>query len=170
MLPAFKRLEVFLSETYLLHARKGNGVSSMENFNGDNYYNALLEYSTTLKMVNATEFYTYGYAQLEKSQKRLVELAEELDFGQNLTVKKAIDVMYKSKRMYFDTAEEVLETYESELEQIKMKLSTVFEDEILTNRVLDVKPLAMDKGRLGIAYFAKASSDGRRKGKSLFYQ
>ena len=49
-----------------------------------------MEYSTTLKEVNATEFYTYGYTQLEKSQKRLVELAEELDFGQNLTVKKAI--------------------------------------------------------------------------------
>ena len=149
---AFQDLEVFLSSTYLDSTRKGNGVSSMGNSNGDDaYYNALLEYSTTLTNVNATEFYEYGYAQLEKSQKRLVELAHQLGFAtKNQTVKQAIEAMYKAKSMFFTTPEAILDNFKDELENIKGRLPRVFEPEILTDSVYKVTPHPMGKGRLGI--------------------
>ena len=149
---AFQDLEVFLSTTYLDSTRKGNGVSSMGNSNGDDaYYNALLEYSTTLTNVNATEFYEYGYAQLEKSQKRLVELAHQLGFAtKNQTVKQAIEAMYKAKSMFFTTPEDILDNFKDELENIKGRLPRVFEPEILTDSVYEVTPHPMGKGRLGI--------------------
>ena len=124
----------------------------MGNSNGDDaYYNALLEYSTTLTTVNATEFYEYGYAQLEKSQKRLVELAHQLGFAtKNQTVKQAIEAMYKAKSMFFTTPEAILDNFKDELENIKGRLPRVFEPEILTDSVYEVTPHPMGKGRLGI--------------------
>ena len=140
----------------------------MEKFNGENdvYYNALLEYSTTLTNVNASEFYDYGYAQLEKSQKRLVELTHQLGIlaSANHTVKEAIEAMYNSPSMYFQTPQEILDNFQAELENIKDRLPRIFEPQILTDSVYQVTPHPMSKGRLGIAYFSKASSDGRRPG------
>ena len=60
VLPAFKEYQDFIATKYLKHVRKGPGVVSMGNLNGGKYYQACLEFSTTIKNINATELYEFG--------------------------------------------------------------------------------------------------------------
>ena len=60
--------------------------------------------------------------------------------NQNVSAYEAIQSMYKAKDlMYFKTSQQVLNSYKAELDNIKPRLKTIFEDEILTNRVYSVK-------------------------------
>ena len=78
VLPAFKKLLQFLEKEYLRNVRKGPGVISLGHLKGQEYYQACLEYSTTIQNINATELYLFGMRELEKSQKRLVQLTHQL--------------------------------------------------------------------------------------------
>ena len=60
VLPAFKEYQDFIATKYLKHVRKGPGVVSMGNLDGGKYYQACLEFSTTIKNINATELYEFG--------------------------------------------------------------------------------------------------------------
>ena len=65
----------------------------MKNLKGAQFYQACVEYYTTLQNVNTTELQEYGYELLEKSQNRFKNLAVQLGYVNNITVtfKKAAD-------------------------------------------------------------------------------
>lgn len=81
ILPAFKSLEIFLEGKYMKHVRKGPGLISMGNLKGEEYYQACLDHSTSIKGVNSTELFLFGQTELKKSQKRLLELSKMLGFS-----------------------------------------------------------------------------------------
>ena len=60
VLPAFRDFQHFLETKYMKNVRKGPGVVSLGNLNGEDYYQACLEFSTTIKNINATELYQFG--------------------------------------------------------------------------------------------------------------
>ena len=66
--------------------------------------------------------------------------------------------------MYFKTEKEIIDAYQKANEEIKPKLYDLFEDKILTKKVLDVNIKPVPPGRGGIAYFSTGSADGRRMG------
>ena len=60
VLPAFQKYQDFLETKYMKHARKGPGVISFGNLKGEEYYQACLEHSTSIKNINATDLYQFG--------------------------------------------------------------------------------------------------------------
>ena len=53
-----KNMKLF--RKYMKHVRKGPGVISFGNLKGEEYYQACLERSTSIKNINATELYQFG--------------------------------------------------------------------------------------------------------------
>ena len=78
VLPAFRAFKNFLEMDYFPNARKGPGLISLGNLKGREYYQACLEYHTTVKNINATDLYQFGMRELEKSQKRFLQLTKIL--------------------------------------------------------------------------------------------
>ena len=81
----------------------------MKNLKGAQFYQACVEYYTTLQNVNTTELQQYGYELLEKSQNRFKNLAVQLGYVENETVSfKEVSKILKSKNnLYFDSEFEV---------------------------------------------------------------
>ena len=76
--------------------------------------------------------------------------------------KDTIDAFRADKSLYFDENADVLEVYKQSIETIKSKLPKVFEEEILTEKNLNVDIKEAEIAAL--AYYSPGSADGRRKG------
>lgn len=66
--------------------------------------------------------------------------------------------------MYFKSPSEIFRKYTNELENIKPKLMSIFEDRILTKEIFEMDVREIPKGSPGLAYYSRPSKDGRRQG------
>ena len=99
---------------------------------------------------------------------RLKELAIQLGYANDSsTFKSAVNAINDDKNLYFETKWEVINAYKQEVENIKPRLAKVFEEKILTEKLLNVDVKPTPPGRAGIAYYESGTPDGRRDG--VFY-
>ena len=86
--------------------------------------------------------------EITKSQKRLLQLAKMLGFAnKSSSVSQAIKEMNANKNMYFKSSDEILNQYIKELNIIKPRLKSIFDEtEILNDRVYKVKVSIVTKG------------------------
>ena len=91
--------------------RPGPGILSLKNHKGAQFYQACVEYYTTLQNVNTTELQEYGYELLEKSQNRFKNLAVQLGYVNNITstvtFKEAAETLISERNLYFNSEVEV---------------------------------------------------------------
>ena len=86
--------------------------------------------------------------EITKSQKRLLQLTKMLGFAnKSSSVSQAIKEMNANKNMYFKSSDEILNQYIKELNIIKPRLKSIFDEtEILNDRVYKVKVSIVTKG------------------------
>ena len=101
-----------------------------------------------------------------KSKKRFVEVAIELGYGNDsLTFDEAVDKVTQDRSLSFESSEVIMEAFKDELDNIAPRLKTLFNERILTEKVMQVNVKKVPPGGGGIAYYVPASANGRRNGK-----
>ena len=82
ILPGFRKLKTFIQNEYLPHARPGIGISTVPG--GSEYYQACLEYHTSIAGITPLEVHNIGLEEVATLRKGVLEVARELGLG-NLT-------------------------------------------------------------------------------------
>ena len=163
VLPAFKDLEEYLFNDYYQYVRSKPSVKSMSNLKGEEFYQASLEYFTTLSNVNADDLHQYGLESLQRSQIRLKDLALRLGYANDST---SIADIFKNVKadgnLYLKSDKEVLHAYVKSIGDIKTNLPKIFDKKLLPKKFIDINLNPNGAKGGGIAYYQSGSADGRR--------
>ncbi|MCH4822070.1 DUF885 domain-containing protein [Gramella lutea] len=121
VIPEFMRIKKFFETEYLPKTRKSLGVS--ETSNGEEYYDYLLEYYTTLDM-SADEVHKIGLSEVERINKEMRKIMAETDFEG--TFSEFFDFLRTDEQFYAQTPEELLMFARDIAKRIDAKLPAYF--------------------------------------------
>ena len=166
ILPRFKLLQDYIYGEYQNHLRKGPGVVAMNNLQGSDFYKGCLHSYTSLDNLDPADLYQYGVENVDKSQKRFVELSILLGHGnESMTFDEAAEKVSTDQSYLFENSNQVIEAYNDEVDNVIPRLKSIFHEEFLTEKVLNINVKPVPPGGGGIAYYEPGSADGRRNGK-----
>ena len=161
VLPAIKKLENYLHGSYSKHLRSKSGVFSITN--GQEYYQACLEYHTTLTDISPEEIHNIGLNEVESLREKMLQVAVELGFPTDITFSNFITAMQDDPKQFFASEDEILNHFNSLLHQINPLLNKTFQtDDLQEMENLEVK--GFPAGRGGLAFYNGPTIDGRRNG------
>ena len=130
---------------------------------GEEFYQASLEYFTTLSNVNADDLHQYGQECLQRSQTRLKDLALRLGYANDSTsISDIIKNVKADDNLYFKSDKEVLHAYVKSIGDIKTNLPKIFDKKLLPKKFIDINLNPNGAKGGGVAYFQSGSADGRR--------
>ena len=169
ILPRFKTLQNYIFDgEYQNHLRKGPGVVAMNNLQGNEFYKGCLHSYTSLDNLDPADLYQFGLESNAKSKKRYLELAILLGHGnESMTFDEAVEKVSMDQTYLFENSTQVIEAYKDEIDNVIPRLTNIFHEELLTEKVLSVNVKPVPPGGGGIAYYDSGSADGRRNGKTL---
>ena len=122
VLPAYKRLETFLSTTYLPKARTSSGIGAIPN--GKEYYQYLIKVLTTTDK-SADEIYQTGLSEVKRIRGEMERIKSEVGFKGSL----AEFFQYLKtdpKFMPYKTPKDVLDAFHQIHDRMKPQLSKMF--------------------------------------------
>ena len=161
ILPSFKKLQEYVFGEYYEHLRPEAGVHSLPN--GQEYYQACIDYFTSLRGVNASEIHQIGLEEIKNLRQQAEKSAFELGMG-NLTFTQIAEMLRTDDSNKFSNDTEAFDFVKKQAEVINQELDKIFSEEILQDYVyqFDIKPVP--PGRGGYAYYNDPSRDGTRNG------
>lgn len=122
VLPAYKRLETFMSTTYLPKARASSGIGSIPN--GKAYYQFLIKVLTTTDKP-ADEIYQTGLSEVKRIREEMEKTKNAVGFKGTLTEFFAY-LKTNPKLMPYKTPKEVLDAFHKIHDRMKPQLSKMF--------------------------------------------
>lgn len=164
VLPAFRNLSTFIQDEYMKHLRPAPGVWSLGP-NGKDFYQACLEYHTTLKNVTPEEVHEIGMQSIEDLKDGVLDVAKnQLDLG-NMSFSDVLDYIRNSEELRFQTKEEGLALFKSILhDKVNDKLDQFFKVENLQPEVFVVNIEVTPANSGSTAYYNGPSRDGSKNG------
>lgn len=103
VIPEFKRIKKFFETEYFPNTRKSLGASELPN--GEEYYDYLLEYYTTLDM-SADEIHQLGLSEVERINAEMKEVMTQTGFEGSFA--EFFEFLRTDKQFYAETPEELL--------------------------------------------------------------
>ncbi len=157
--PAFNKLKDFLFGVYSDNLRKIIGVSGLPD--GQKFYQAALEYHTTIKGITPEEVHNIGLDEVRRLKTEMMAVAEDMGY-KNMTFKQFVKALKSDPAQSFASREELLAYYKGIIDRTLPKLDALFDDILINNDTRHLDLLKSPGG--GAAYYNFPSADGRRKG------
>ena len=159
---AFRKLEKFVLNEYMMHTRKWPGLASLQN--GEKRYQRYLEYQTTIEGITPEEVHNIGLDEVKRLQKLAVKIAEEEMGIANATFKKVATILKEDPKQEFFSEAEVLSYFIDINDRVKPKLKNVMDKALLNEDTYNIIVKPVPPGGGGLAYYNGPTVDGRRKG------
>ncbi len=161
IIPKYKALQLYLTNTYLPAGRETAGLSALPN--GLETFNYLIRYHTTTNMT-APQIHELGKAEVARILSEMEKVKAQIGFKGDL--KSFFDHVRTSKeQMPFTNPEQVIENFNAIEEKIKIKLGDVFDVKPKAGFVVK-RTEAFREGSASAEYLP-GSKDGTRAG--VFY-
>lgn len=158
VVPAYRRLAGFLQTTYIPKGRSEPGTWSIPN--GDAYYSFCIRRNTTLAMT-AEQIHQIGLAEVKRDEALMLEIAHKLGYSNLQSFNAAAN---DNPRLHPSSAEQLLDTYRIDLNQMKVKLPELFGKLPEADLVVEATPSYTQKQRPAATY-EPGSIDGKRPGR-----
>lgn len=121
VIPEFKKIKEFFENEYFPQTRKSLGASELPN--GEEYYDYLLEYYTTLDM-SADEIHQLGLSEVERINREMKKVMVETGFEGSFS--EFFDFLRTDEQFYAETPEELLMIARDIAKRIDAKLPAYF--------------------------------------------
>ncbi|KAJ8906901.1 hypothetical protein NDN08_003385 [Rhodosorus marinus] len=136
LIPAFRRLAKFLTEEYVLEARKEPGVWSLPD--GENFYKGCLEYFTSLD-ITPDDVHALGLSEVQRISEKMRKVRKLLKDDLASSNFEFVRILMENPENFFNSSGEVLDRYQEILEIADEKLSIFFSKTPVAT--LTVKPI-----------------------------
>ena len=158
VLPAYRKLARYFSETYLPASRESIGLSDLPN--GEKWYEAQARRFTTTRMT-PDEIHRLGLSEVKRLRDDMQVIIDDLDYGGGF--QDFLVFLRTDPQFYFDNPEDLYESYLATSKRIDPELVTQFWK--LPRMPYGVKPIpdtiAPDTTT---AYYSRPAADGSRAG------
>ena len=158
VVPAYRKLARYFSETYLPASRESIGLSELPN--GKKWYEAQTRRFTTTRMT-PDEIHRLGLSEVKRLRDDMQVIIDNLDFGGSF--QDFLVFLRTDPQFYFDNPEDLYESYLATSKRIDPELVTQFGK--LPRMPYGVKPIpdtiAPDTTT---AYYSRPAADGSRAG------
>ena len=160
VLPAFQELDDFIHDEYMKHLRPAPGVWSIPN--GTEFYQACLEYHTTVENVTAEKVHQFGLDRTEELKNGVRKVIKEL--GLNKTFEEFMTHLRTAEEFKVTSKEEGLRQLNTILyDKINGRLEKIFKKEHILPEVYKVDIKVPDNVG-ALAYYRPPSKNGARNG------
>ena len=161
LVPAYKKLAIFLQEEYLPKARTTTGLNALPD--GNNYYKYLVKYWTTTDKT-PEEIYSTGLAEVKRIRDEMEKTKEQVQFKGDL--KAFFEFMKTDKQfMPYKSADEVLNAFRNIQKTIDPNLKKLFGRVPKTK--FEVRQTEAFRAASASAEYYQGLPDGSRPG--IFY-
>jgi len=158
VLPAYRKLARYFSETYLPASRESIGLSALPN--GEEWYELKARSFTTTRMT-PDEIHRLGLSEVKRLRDDMQAIIDSLDFGGSF--QDFLIFLRTDPQFYFDNPDDLYESYLATSKRIDPELVTQFG--LLPRMPYGVKPIpdtiAPDTTT---AYYSRPAADGSRAG------
>jgi uncharacterized protein (DUF885 family) len=162
VLPAYRRLRVFLADDYLPAAREKPGLSALPG--GAGLYRRLIERHTTLSL-SAGQVHRLGLREVARIQREMDQVRRELGFAG--TLRQFFEAVRTDPRFHPKTKEQLAQGYAAIAKAVDAKIPEYFLRRPRTPLVIQPYPEYREKFEAGGSY-NQGSPDGSRPG-TFFY-
>ena len=161
LLPAYKRLSVFIKNEYLPVTRTSTGINAIPQ--GNDYYNYLIRFWTTTNKT-PDEIYNTGLEEVKRIQEEMEQIKTSVNFKGDLN---AFFEFMKTDKQFtpFKTPEEVLTAYRSIQTKIDPTLKNLFGRVPKTK--FEIRQTEAFRAATASAEYNQGTPDGSRPG--IFY-
>jgi uncharacterized protein (DUF885 family) len=158
IIPTYKKLSNYLSETYIQHARENSGFNALPN-GAEMYKYRVALYTTTDD--SPEEIHQRGLNEVDRISSEIFQLKEAIGF------KGSLEEFYHfslsdPKFFPFKTDEEILDAFRAILPQIQPKLNLLFN--IIPKSPFEVHAVEKFKAASTAANYQRGAEDGSRPG------
>lgn len=161
VIPAYKRLLVFLEKEYMPHARSSSGVGSLPD--GIAYYNYLIRLNTTTSET-ADEIYNTGLSEVKRISTEMEKIKNDVGFKGDL--RSFLQFLKTGKQfMPFKKPEEVLNAFRRIRLTMQPNLQRMFTDTPKTK--FEIRQTEAFRAASASAEYQQGTPDGSRPG--IFY-
>jgi uncharacterized protein (DUF885 family) len=157
VLPAYTRLVIFLTKTYIPAGRSDPGIWAIPD--GDKYYAFLVKQSTTTNMTPA-QIHQTGLDEVKRDEDEMLAIANKLGFKDLAALRASIP---NNPKLHAQSTDQLIGLYSQTIDQMKPKLPELFGH--LPKAPLVVKPVPeyMQQDQTQ-AYYEAGTPDGKRPG------
>ena len=161
IIPAYKKLEVFLKDEYLPKARTSSGINAVPG--GEKYYAYLVRLETTTNK-SPEEIYQIGLSEVARIKHLMDSVKNAVGFKGDL---KAFFAYLKTDKKFtpFKTPREVLDAFENIHQKMKPQLSIMFNHEPRSR--FEIRQTEAFRAASASAEYSPGTADGSRPG--VFY-
>jgi uncharacterized protein (DUF885 family) len=158
LIPAYRKLAKYFSDTYLPASRDSIGLSELPN--GSSWYEHLARQYTTTKMT-PDDIHRLGLSEVRRIRDEMQKIIDELDFDGSFG--DFLAYLRRDPRFYYDNPDRLLEAYRATAKRIDPQLVRLFGK--LPRMPYGVRPIpdaiAPDTTT---AYYTQPAADGSRAG------
>ncbi|MEJ2602093.1 MAG: DUF885 domain-containing protein [Gammaproteobacteria bacterium] len=161
LVPAYARLHRFIREDYLPAARDTVGLGALPG--GDDWYAWLVRHHTTTDLT-PEEIHRIGLDEVERIHEEMIAIKDEVGFEGDLQA--FFEHLNTDPRFYFDSREEMLETYEALREKADRAAPRLFSR--IPKADYEIRPVEEYREQSAAkGSYQRPSADGSRPG--IFY-
>ncbi|REL38031.1 DUF885 domain-containing protein [Rhodohalobacter sp. SW132] len=136
VMPAYRSLADFLTNEYIPAARETIATADLPD--GEDYYNHLIEYHTTLPMT-AEEVHQVGLDEVERIRNEMYEIIEEVGFEGSFD--EFLEFLRTDPQFFVDEPEDLLKEASYHSKRMDGKLPEIFHIHTLPRRPYGVQPV-----------------------------
>jgi len=157
VLPAYVRLGLFLTRTYIPAGRTDPGIWAIPD--GDKYYAFLVRQSTTTDLTPA-QIHQIGLEQVQKDEAEMTVIAHKLGFTDLAALRASIPT---NPRLHAQSPQQLIGLYKHYIDQMRPELPKLFYHLPKAPLVVAPVPAYMQQDQTQ-AYYEQGSPDGSRPG------
>jgi len=158
VIPEFTRLRDFLRDEYIPASAETIGITEVPG--GDEYYQYLVEYYTTMETL-PQEIHQTGLDEVERIREEMMEIVEETGFGDDFDG--FVEFLRTDPQFYAETADELMRETAFVLKKIDGKLPELFKTlPRLPYGIMEIPDYLAP--RTATAYYSRGAADGTRAG------
>ena len=158
VIPAYIKLHRFFQDEYLPACRKSIGIKEIKN--GKEYYEFLARKFTTTNL-SPQEIHEIGLAEVARIKDEMDTIIKEVKWDG--TFKSFLDDLRTNPKFYYETSEELFESYLATSKRIDPELVKLFK--VLPSMPYGLKPIPMESAPdTTTAYYQRPAADGSRAG------
>ncbi|MCC5908431.1 MAG: DUF885 domain-containing protein [Balneolaceae bacterium] len=158
VIPEFVRLRDFLRDEYIPAATETIGITEVPG--GEEYYNYLVQYYTTME-ISPAEIHQTGLDEVERIRSEMMEIVDEAGFGDDFDG--FVEFLRNDPQFYAETPEELMKETAYVLKKMDGKLPELFKTlPRLPYGIMEVPDYLAP--RTATAYYSRGAADRTRAG------